>query len=230
MMMTCLAPVLPISPISPVPTTQILAEASPTDTTWGIGMDANDLHVDRPECWRGRNLLGEVLMYVRTKIRWERPDLAERPGAQVVPGSLPARRVSLGAATPHTATVPTLAQGAQDAPPLPLATVNGVDTRILHALSIPYGAAAPPPIVTPAVPSLLPVTQGSAGSSLASPGTAPDAPSSATAPGSSLATPGSALNVLDSASAVPGIAPDATKAQHVNNIHAPLSGQQNGKG
>lgn len=58
---------------------QMLAEASQHDKVWGIGMDAFDANVERQECWRGQNLLGKILMYVRTKIRWERPDLANRP-------------------------------------------------------------------------------------------------------------------------------------------------------
>lgn len=60
----------------------MLAEASQHDKVWGIGMDAFDPNVERHECWRGQNLLGKILMYVRTKIRWERPDLASRPQVQ----------------------------------------------------------------------------------------------------------------------------------------------------
>ena len=46
----------------------IIAEASPTDLIWGIGYTA-----DRPEAmdmtkWRGRNLLGQVLMEVRSML------------------------------------------------------------------------------------------------------------------------------------------------------------------
>lgn len=47
-------------------------------------MDPFDPNVERPECWRGQNLLGKALMYVRTKIRWERPDLAGRPQVQEI--------------------------------------------------------------------------------------------------------------------------------------------------
>ncbi|CAM9182586.1 unnamed protein product [Ectocarpus fasciculatus] len=61
---------------------KMLAEASLHDKVWGIGMDAFDPNVERHECWRGQNLLGKILMYVRTKIRWERPDLASRPQVQ----------------------------------------------------------------------------------------------------------------------------------------------------
>lgn len=68
----------------------MLAEASPHDKVWGIGMDAFDPNVERHECWRGQNLLGKILMYVRTKIRWERPDLARRPQVQEVAAAMEA--------------------------------------------------------------------------------------------------------------------------------------------
>jgi ribA/ribD-fused uncharacterized protein len=42
-----------------------LVEASPFDTVWGIGLDANDERAKRPSEWRGENLLGFVLMDVR---------------------------------------------------------------------------------------------------------------------------------------------------------------------
>ncbi|CAM9596517.1 unnamed protein product [Pylaiella littoralis] len=61
---------------------KMLAEASPNDKVWGIGMNAFDPGVERHECWGGQNLLGKILMYVRNKIRWEHPDLASRPQVQ----------------------------------------------------------------------------------------------------------------------------------------------------
>lgn len=70
---------------------QMLAEASQHDQVWGIGMDAFDPNVERHECWRGQNLLGKILMYVRTKIRWERPDLASRPQVQEVVAAMEAK-------------------------------------------------------------------------------------------------------------------------------------------
>ncbi len=45
--------------------TKILAEASPVDLVWGIGHAANTDEAIDPTQWRGRNLLGEVLMSVR---------------------------------------------------------------------------------------------------------------------------------------------------------------------
>ena len=43
----------------------MLAEASPHDMKWGIGLSADDPRARRRHSWPGRNLLGEVLMEVR---------------------------------------------------------------------------------------------------------------------------------------------------------------------
>lgn len=48
-----------------------LAEASPFDNLWGLGLDAfHAARIDESE-WPGKNWLGEVLMLVREKIREE---------------------------------------------------------------------------------------------------------------------------------------------------------------
>lgn len=47
----------------------ILAEASPLDTIWGIGMDANQEDSSNPENWNGLNLLGFALTEVRDEIK-----------------------------------------------------------------------------------------------------------------------------------------------------------------
>jgi len=49
----------------------ILAEASPTDTRWGIGMKSTDPGAHNPSNWKGQNLLGMVLMRVREQLRQE---------------------------------------------------------------------------------------------------------------------------------------------------------------
>lgn len=46
-----------------------LAEASPDDLIWGIGFEANAEEATQPEKWTGKNLLGEVLMAVRTHLQ-----------------------------------------------------------------------------------------------------------------------------------------------------------------
>ena len=46
----------------------VLAEASPSDRKWGIGLAEDDPHAKRRKMWRGRNLLGEVLMEVRDEM------------------------------------------------------------------------------------------------------------------------------------------------------------------
>lgn len=50
---------------------KILAEASPYDTIWGIGMEASDPNSTKPEKWKGKNLLGKVLMKVREQLQKE---------------------------------------------------------------------------------------------------------------------------------------------------------------
>ena len=45
--------------------THVLVEASPFDTIWGIGMSASDPNAEKPENWKGLNLLGFALMEVR---------------------------------------------------------------------------------------------------------------------------------------------------------------------
>ena len=46
----------------------ILAEASPHDCKWGIGLSADDPRARNLSEWRGDNLLGQVLMEVRDEL------------------------------------------------------------------------------------------------------------------------------------------------------------------
>ena len=57
----------------------ILVEASPLDVIWGIGLGAGNEKSQRPEFWRGRNLLGFALMEVRDEIArvWCNRDLID---------------------------------------------------------------------------------------------------------------------------------------------------------
>lgn len=43
----------------------ILAEASPRDKIWGIGLSADDENSTNPDLWQGKNKLGNVLMKIR---------------------------------------------------------------------------------------------------------------------------------------------------------------------
>lgn len=45
----------------------ILAEASPKDKIWGIGLDAANAAETDPSAWPGQNLLGRILMELRTE-------------------------------------------------------------------------------------------------------------------------------------------------------------------
>lgn len=47
----------------------ILAEASPYDKIYGIGLYPNDVLVQNPSNWKGENLLGKALMRVRTELK-----------------------------------------------------------------------------------------------------------------------------------------------------------------
>lgn len=46
-----------------------IVEASPYDNIWGIGLAKNDPRAIDPTRWKGRNLLGIVLMKARDEIR-----------------------------------------------------------------------------------------------------------------------------------------------------------------
>jgi ribA/ribD-fused uncharacterized protein len=47
---------------------RVLAEASPYDTVWGIGLAADHPEARSPSAWRGLNLLGFALMDVRDRL------------------------------------------------------------------------------------------------------------------------------------------------------------------
>lgn len=46
-----------------------LVEASPYDRIWGVGMSINDPRIESKHLWRGRNLLGQILVDIRDKIK-----------------------------------------------------------------------------------------------------------------------------------------------------------------
>ncbi len=48
---------------------QLIVEASPTDSVWGIGMEKDDPDALYPSRWRGTNWLGEAIMQVRSDIK-----------------------------------------------------------------------------------------------------------------------------------------------------------------
>ena len=58
-----------------------LAEASPLDPVWGIGLRADGPRAKDPRQWRGKKLLGEALSAVREKIRDSETGLAHSASA-----------------------------------------------------------------------------------------------------------------------------------------------------
>lgn len=50
---------------------QVLVEASPVDPVWGVSLAEGDPRLERPEQWRGLNLLGFALMKARAALRAE---------------------------------------------------------------------------------------------------------------------------------------------------------------
>ena len=47
---------------------RILVEASPVDNIWGIGLAKDDIAIENPAKWPGKNLLGFALMEVRDQL------------------------------------------------------------------------------------------------------------------------------------------------------------------
>ncbi len=58
-----------------------LAEASPHDRVWGIGLAADDPRAQDRSQWLGLNLLGEALTRVREALLWEHARTETRPPA-----------------------------------------------------------------------------------------------------------------------------------------------------
>lgn len=53
---------------------KVLVEASPVDPVWGVSLAEGDPRLQRPQEWRGLNLLGFALMKARAILRAEGGD------------------------------------------------------------------------------------------------------------------------------------------------------------
>lgn len=54
---------------------QVIVEASPYDTIWGIGLSRDSKNIENPHTWKGLNLLGFALMEVRERMLfWEKSE------------------------------------------------------------------------------------------------------------------------------------------------------------
>ena len=60
-----------------------IAEASPNDCIWGIGLDAAHPDATEPSKWRGTNWLGIALMQVREALQRRAHGLAFAPDAEL---------------------------------------------------------------------------------------------------------------------------------------------------
>ncbi|WP_443056932.1 NADAR family protein [Streptomyces sp. NBC_00669] len=67
---------------------RVLVEASPLDRVWGIGLAADDDRAERPDAWRGLNLLGFALMAARDELAAPEGAALEgqAPGARTLGG------------------------------------------------------------------------------------------------------------------------------------------------
>ena len=50
---------------------QLIAEAAPNDTIWGIGLHEDDPDALDPKLWKGQNKLGNAIMKVRSELKRE---------------------------------------------------------------------------------------------------------------------------------------------------------------
>ena len=50
---------------------QLIAEAAPNDTIWGVGLHEDDSDALDPKLWKGQNKLGNAIMKVRSELKRE---------------------------------------------------------------------------------------------------------------------------------------------------------------
>ena len=62
-----------------------LAEASPYDNIWGIGLRVSDYRASSPHTWRGSNLFGQTLEHVRNTLCENTPQSSDIPLPNIAP-------------------------------------------------------------------------------------------------------------------------------------------------
>ncbi|CAB1103025.1 unnamed protein product [Ectocarpus sp. CCAP 1310/34] len=136
-----------------------IAEASPYDGLWGIGVDAFDPRAASPSKWTGRNLLGKALVATRTLLR-------VRP----VEPDKPLRPEHSGQSAPVCPTIHEIASPGEDSsaddPPsedargllgVPANTPSDHSKQVLDIASAAFreAAASPPPLLAEHGPDLV---------------------------------------------------------------------------
>lgn len=62
----------------------IIAEASPKDVIWGIGLEADDAEAIDPREWPGKNQLGQILMELRSEFGGDIKRIVDTPTLDVI--------------------------------------------------------------------------------------------------------------------------------------------------
>ena len=126
---------------------RVLAEASPVDRLWGIGLDATHPDAGFPSRWTGRNLLGKTLMEVRRLLQDTPVDTTAHasPPPPLLATSSPSPLPSIyeEVASPGASSPPPAATGLFSSP---LHAPGDHSAEVLHVVS-PSAGSLPAPLL-----------------------------------------------------------------------------------